>query len=1252
MVLSAISKFATKIFGSRNERLVKRYMEIAHQITALEPRFREFSDEQFKTFSDELRKRLADGEDVRRVLPEAFANLREAMDRFVGIRSIFRQQVDFEAAAHGFDPRVGVLTNSTYDLSGLKPEFAEMYGQAKARIAAGESLAAIVLPATFYEEIRRLYPSSSPGTPRARLFDVQMVGGQVLFDHNIAEMSTGEGKTLAAPLAAYLNCLQGFRTHIVTVNDYLVQRDRNWMAPAYEGLGLTVGAIQSQMENADRHKQYGCDITYGTNNEFGFDYLRDNMKLSIPDQVQGPLDFAIIDEVDSILIDEARTPLIISGPAADDTSRYGAADGVARKLIQFNRDYDRVEAQVNGLKRTIKQCEGDLASGRESDDKTGEGIKSRLANAVAALPEAEAQLAATRQYYEVELDKHSAHLTHEGIAAAQAEAGVGSFYVGANMEWPHLLEQALRAHVVYQRDKDYVVQEGEVIIVDEFTGRLMIGRQWSDGLHQAVEAKERVRVKEETQTLATITIQNFFKLYKKLAGMTGTAMTEAEEFYKIYKLDVVAMPTNRPCIRDDTNDRIYGTTEEKYDAIVEEIREVSQAGRPVLVGTTSIEKSEHLSSLLTKRFGIEHEVLNARQHAREAEIIVKAGETHTVKRGKEAKVVGNVTIATNMAGRGTDIKLGPGVAEAGGLHVVGTERHEARRIDNQLRGRGGRQGDPGSSRFFLSLRDDLLAVFAGEWTLKVLSWLGLKEGAAIEDKRINKGIERAQKKVEEKNFLIRKRLLEYDEVMDTQRKIFYQQRQDLLRGREIAELIWKLINDSIDDAVTDLLDVDYRGRCIAQWARSAFDVGLDPKDLRDAQFEDIVERLRRRAKDEAQQNIAVTIGEYMEDEGDSKTWDTHGLGSWAMSRFGVNLSATQLRKMTPEEVETHLVEAAWVKLDTFDFAPILPYLEPDYPALQVADWADKKFGLRIDPAAFKGLEAADACEKVREAVRDLYRRREVEYPVQFALRASVGQTSTDDPYAADQLLRWANFKYRLNWSLADVQGKPFEDLEATLLERARAYRNGALAAEIEQALGQAGTQGEQVAAWAKERFGAELSADELANDAKGALVAAGRSFFRRELTDLERYLLVDIFDVVWKDHLYAMDHLKDSIGLRGFAERDPLIEYKREGFRMFQEMLRTVRDRVTDVITKVQLSAPARSRYNISETRHDEFADGSTGVHASNEADRAAADQAGREGKKVQQIVNTGPAVGPNDPCPCGSGKKYKKCCGRVAAKK
>ncbi|MDD4892144.1 MAG: SEC-C metal-binding domain-containing protein, partial [Phycisphaerae bacterium] len=527
---------------------------------------------------------------------------------------------------------------------------------------------------------------------------------------------------------------------------------------------------------------------------------------------------------------------------------------------------------------------------------------------------------------------------------------------------------------------------------------------------------------------------------------------------------------------------------------------------------------------------------------------------------------------------------------------------------------------------------------------------GMKDGVPLESRMVSRSIEKAQRRVEEHHFGTRKRLLEYDEVMDTQRKIFYQQRQALLEGRQVEELIWRLIDDSIDDTVNDRLDVDYRGRCIGEWARSAFDVALDPKDVRDASFEEVSELLRSRAKDEAAQNIGVTIGEYMEDEDDPRTWDTHGLASWAMSRFSVSLSATQLRKMTPDEVSEHLSEAALAKLDQYDFSPVQPYLEPDYPQAQLVDWAAKKFDIQIPIERLRGQEPEAAAEVVKGEVRALYRRREVEYPVHYALRASVAQTSTEDPYAADMLVRWANYKYQLNWSLPDVQGKSIEALESKLIDHARAYAGGRLDSEVESAVRDAAGQPDALSQWARRRFDTDVPAAALAGEgAKAALVSAGRSFFRRELTELERYLLIDIFDAVWKDHLYAMDHLKDSIGLRGFAERDPLIEFKREGFRMFEEMLKTVRDRVTDVITKVQLSAPARSRYNISEARHDEFGDGGYGVQAAaNAADRQAADQAGREGK-VKQIVRTGPDVGANEPCPCGSGKKYKKCCGRKA---
>ena len=538
----------------------------------------------------------------------------------------------------------------------------------------------------------------------------------------------------------------------------------------------------------ERKTQYDCDITYGTNNEFGFDYLRDNMKISLDQMAQGPLEYAIVDEVDSILIDEARTPLIISGPAQDDVTRYKKADAVGRHLMSLQAPYDRIEKSKRRRRTDDCQCRGRACRGEKRKEcrphrKSPAGHRK---NSSRNLNRWRPNFRRLTQYYEVEHDKKSLHLTHEGVGAAQESAGVGSFYTGSNMDWPHLIEQSLRAHVVFEREKEYVVMDGKIIIVDEFTGRLMHGRQWSDGLHQAVEAKENVQVKEETQTLATITLQNFFKLYKKIAGMTGTANTEAAEFMSIYKLEVVNIPTNQPCVRDDRNDLIYKSLKEKFNAIVEEIHEVSGQGRPILVGTVSIEKSEALSAALTKKYGIEHEVLNAKQHAREAVIVAKAGHQH---QSRDGSMRGNVTIATNMAGRGTDIKLGPGVADIGGLHILGTERHEARRIDNQLRGRAGRQGDAGSSQFFLSFDDDLMRIFAPEWTIKALSWIGWEEGEPIYHPRISKGIEKAQKKVEERNFEARKSLLDYDEVMDYQRKIFYGRRREILSGKGLRELI-------------------------------------------------------------------------------------------------------------------------------------------------------------------------------------------------------------------------------------------------------------------------------------------------------------------------------------------------------------------------------------------------------------------------------------------------------------------------------
>ncbi|HHM12782.1 MAG TPA: preprotein translocase subunit SecA, partial [Planctomycetaceae bacterium] len=773
----------TTLFGSSNARYLRRLQPKVQAIGELEERYRAMSDAELKEQTAKFRARLKAGETLDDLLVEAFAVCREAGRRFLGMRH----------------------------------------------------------------------------------YDVQLIGGMVLHSGRIAEMVTGEGKTLVATLPAYLNALEGKGVHVVTVNDYLARRDMEWMAPLYMGLGITVGAIQSNMSVDERQAAYACDITYGTNNEFGFDYLRDNMRPAARgddrfpkhlQQSQGPLNFAIIDEVDNILIDEARTPLIISGPAFDDPRKYTEADRIARQLVK---------------------------------DK----------------------------HFTVNEKDHHVTLTDEGVRQAEKLAGVESFYTAGNMEWPHLIDNALKAHYLYKRDVNYVVKEGRVVIVDEFTGRLMEGRQWSDGLHQAVEAKEGVRIKEETQTLATITLQNFFKLYKKLAGMTGTAMTEATEFWKIYKLDVIAIPTNRPLQRIEHPDVIYATEREKYEAVAdeierlnkwdeirlksgeiilgqierendaeirlvrrgsssrknlevirkEEIADIQRRGRPVLVGTVSIEKSERLSKLLDQR-GIRHEVLNAKYHKREAEIVAQAGR------------LGAVTIATNMAGRGTDIILGGNpetmawarlqdkyptrldvpreewdalvaeieaaekmkeeaelVKSLGGLHVIGTERHEARRIDLQLRGRCGRQGDPGSSRFYLSLEDDLMRIFAGPW-IQALLKKSLPEGEPLESKMVTRRVEGAQKKVEERNFEIRKNLLEYDEVMDEQRKRVYSYRQQILDGANCRHMIEEMLREEIAYHVDMFMDRDYGVESFAQWAGNRLGTTLDGRDFRGMDFSD------------------------------------------------------------------------------------------------------------------------------------------------------------------------------------------------------------------------------------------------------------------------------------------------------------------------------------------------------------------------------------------------------------------------------
>jgi len=902
-MLQKINKALVKVFGSRNERMIKSYSVVAQATGEFEDTVKALDDEALKAKTAQFKDAIKAGAEPEDILPEAFAVVREVARRNVEMRH----------------------------------------------------------------------------------FDVQLIGGAVLYEGKIAEMATGEGKTLVATLATYMVHITGRKVHIITVNDYLAKRDSEWMGPVYEALGLTVGAIQADMDTAgdERRDQYERDITYGTNNEFGFDYLRDNMKISLDQMVQGPLEYTIIDEVDSILVDEARTPLIISGPAFDDVTRYKKADGVARKLMGLQSTYDRTKKQIDAAERTIANAQGELSDAKKAKDHARiEKAQKAIETSQADLADGQAKLEQITQYYEVEFDRKQVHLTHEGVGAAQDIAGVGSFYTGSNIDWPHLLEQSLRAHVTFEREKDYVVIDNKVIIVDEFTGRLMHGRQWSDGLHQAVEAKENVTIKEETQTLATITLQNFFKLYDRLAGMTGTAITESEEFMNIYKLEVIAIPTNEPCIRDDREDVIYKSIKEKFDAIVEEINEISAAGRPLLIGTISIEKSEVLSAALHKKYGLEHEVLNAKQHAREAVIVAKAGCRH---KARDGKLRGNITIATNMAGRGTDIKLEEGVADIGGLHILGTERHEARRIDNQLRGRCGRQGDAGSSQFFLCFDDDLMKIFAPENTVKWLSWIGWEEGQPIYHKRISKGIEKAQKKVEEKNFEVRKSLLEYDEVMDYQRKVFYSRRRQVLAGKGLKDVIMEMIDAAVSKSCDTILTDLYPYNCIAEWARTNFSAELKPADIAGAKADEVEQLMKTQAKEAASNNISLSMGEYLEDYSDPRSWDISGLSKWAMSAFRVDLRPGKIKHQAPEEIEEQLISAAAEQIDKKDCSQLGEFLKEGFSLRTFIDWAWAKFDIKLELDDVKDLSSAEIRAKLIELAAAKYTRREIEYPVEFAM---------------------------------------------------------------------------------------------------------------------------------------------------------------------------------------------------------------------------------------------------------------------------
>ena len=912
---------ATKVFGSSNDRKLKKYGPVVEAINALEPDVSALSDEALRARTDEFRKRLADGETLDDLLPEAFATVREAAKRTLGQRH----------------------------------------------------------------------------------FDVQLIGGMVLHEGRIAEMKTGEGKTLVATLPVYLNALPGKGVHVVTVNDYLAKRDAAWMGQVYEFLGLTVGTIEHELNDVERKAQYACDVTYGTNNEYGFDYLRDNMKYVESEMVQRGHAYAIVDEVDSILIDEARTPLIISGPLDDRSDFYNTIDVFIPKLKEEDFELDEKTRQVT--------------------------------------------------------------LTEEGnehIEQLLIEAGLlkgDSLYDVENVSVVHHVQQALRAHKVFQRDRDYIVKNGEVVLIDEFTGRMMSGRRFSEGLHQALEAKEHVDIQPENQTFATITFQNYFRLYEKLGGMTGTAATEAEEFMDIYGLDVIEVPTNRPMSRADEDDEVYRTAKEKYEAIIELIRDAQKRGQPMLVGTTSIEKSEILADLLTKR-KVPHNVLNARYHEQEAHIVAQAG------------VPGAVTIATNMAGRGTDIQLGGNpemrleswlaeqhekgkepapeeiekkrteieadiaekkkqALEAGGLYVIGTERHESRRIDNQLRGRSGRQGDPGASRFFLSLEDDLMRIFGSERMDGMLQALGLKEGEAIVHSWINKALEKAQGKVEARNFDIRKNLLKFDNVMNDQRKAIFEQRRELLADTDLNETIAEMRRQVVDDLVAE----------------------------------------------------AIPEKSYPEQ------WDLESLKEKVGGIFDLDLPIT--------------------------------------------DWADEE-----------GIAEAEIHERLLKA--------------------------TDE---------------------------------------AAAKKAG--------------------------QFGAQT------------------------MRQLERAILLQTLDGLWREHLVTLEHLRQVIGLRGYGQRDPLNEFKSESFTLFEQMLARLREAVTGQLMHAEIAREAEApsldvadlppmevHHIDPNTGEDEFA---------LEAVDFGSAQGGAASARARKVIPV--AVDPDDPstwgkvqrnapCPCGSGKKYKHCHG------
>ncbi len=1203
-LLGGFARSVTAIFGSANARQVKALQSKVNAINERESHYEAMSEEELRQQTQIFRERLDRGESLDDILVDAFAVCREGGKRFLGMRH----------------------------------------------------------------------------------YDVQLIGGMVLHSGAIAEMVTGEGKTLVATLPTYLNAIEGKGVHVVTVNDYLARRDMEWMAPLYMGLGLTVGAIQSDMSTGDRQQAYAKDITYGTNNEFGFDYLRDNMRPAARgddefdkyyQQSQGPLNYAVIDEVDNILIDEARTPLIISGPAHDNPGKYSDANRVAKQL---KKD----------------------------------------------------------EHFVVNEKDHTVTLTDEGVRQAEKLAGVESFYTAGNMEWPHLIDNALKAYHLYKKDVNYVVEGGKIVIVDEFTGRKMEGRQWSDGLHQAVESKEGVKIKEETQTLATVTLQNFFKLYKKISGMTGTAMTEANEFWKIYELDVVAIPTNRELQRLENNDSIYRTEKEKYIAVADEIEKtikhdvllfkdgaelpgeivsesddsvtiipagekqketvqrsklkaVQRKGRPVLVGTVSIEKSERLANLLNRR-GVKHEVLNAKYHKREAEIVAQAGRE------------GAVTIATNMAGRGTDIILGGNpetmawailqdkyetrldvpkeewdalvqeiderdkmsesgerIKQLGGLHVIGTERHDARRIDLQLRGRCGRQGDPGSSRFYLSLEDDLMRIFAGEWVKKILDGLGMADGEAIESKMVSRRIEAAQKKREERNFEVRKELLEYDEVMDEQRKRTYSYRQQILDGHDTRDLLCGMIEEQVEYNLDTFLQRDFGVETFAKWAGTQLSASLEtPRIFRGADIQTAESIAKDEAVRQAEAEIFGKIEENLPDgeEDSEQDWNWSAMAKFVNTRYKLNYRDSSLKKIGRDDLAEKLSMDAEEAINKVDLSEGKNYLEEDFGTRTAIAWAKHKFDLDLDYDEVKGWEPPQFKEELTQRAIDAYTQHEARYPVlaamsSFTTRGGGGQPRLD----REGLCQWAANRFDAKIDVEELKKKQPPEIREELFRHAEAYQ--AKANEVMEKLPAKAANVfdgsdngrphqrrlEDLAAYCQEEFRYKLPVDEARKEwdlekLETKITGAASRYFHREMRRMERQVLLQMVDTAWKDHLLAMDYLRSAVGLKGWAQMDPKVEYKREGMRLFEQVWQSIGERVTDLVLKIEQLDENFVNDTFTET---------AAIHEEAPSDIEQQQQAAIEGsktdKKIEPIRNRGEQVKRNDPCPCGSGKKYKNCC-------